>query len=476
MTDSYRVAVPYTWNYQAELNPLRTRLVLLRSGLRPTVIRTACELGYGQGQNLVLHAAASPVAWHGTDLNPVFAATARRLAAAAGAEVAIHDEAFASFCTRTDLPQFDFIGLHGVWSWVGEADRAVILHFVESRLRPGGVLYLGYNALPGWASFLPIRELLVEHAEAAGGPGAAIVDHIGGAMAFVADLLATGPTLARDTPQLAAMLDSLARLGRGAVAHELFTRDWQPMSFGTVARWLAPFGLVHAGAADLSDVVDRLDMTAAQRRLVDGLADPVLQQLVRDSIFNKRFRRDYWVKDPRPLSAAERDAAIRDELVVATGAVTALPLPLRMALTLQPEGPVADAVSAVLAGLSSRQPCRLGDLEDRLAGDRVPPGKLLDAVIFLAAHGLVETAQDLATAAAVRPRTDRLNRHLLEDEPIDGTGTVLASPVTGGGVALADGEHHILGAAAPVEAAAGNGPARAFLDERLPLLRALQVV
>lgn len=480
MTDSYRVAVPYVWDYQAELNPLRTRLVLLRAGFRPPSVGAACELGYGQGASLALHAAASSVAWYGTDFNPAHAAAARRLAAAAGADVVVGDEPFARFCARADLPDFDFIGLHGVWSWIGDADRDAILRFVHARLRPGGVLYLGYNALPGWASFLPVRELLVEHAEAAGWQGAGIVDHVGEAMAFVASLLATEPAVARDNPRLADMFAAVERQGVRAVAHELFNRDWQPMFFSTVARRLAPVGLAYAGAADFSDIVDRLDMSAVQRRLVDGLADPVLRQLARDSIFNKRFRRDYWVKDPQPLSAAERDAAIRDERVVATGSVTALPLPLRAALTLQPDGPDAGTVSAVLASLSARRPRRLGDIEDGLAGDRVPSLSLLDAVLFLAAHGLVETAQDEATISAVRPRAERLNRHLLGDDSSAAACIALASPVTGGGIALGDPERPFLQALcrgeALAEPPAGNGEARVFLHERVPLLRALQVI
>ncbi|MGE3743929.1 MAG: methyltransferase regulatory domain-containing protein [Geminicoccaceae bacterium] len=480
MTDSYRVTVPYSWDYQPELNPLRAHLVLLRAGFRPPAAGTACELGYGQGASLVLHAAASPVAWYGTDFNPAHAVAARRLATASGAQASIGDEPFASFCARGDLPDFDFIGLHGVWSWIADTERETILRFVHARLRPGGVLYLGYNALPGWADFVPLRQLLVEHAEASGGQGADIVDHVGEAMAFAARLLATGPAMARDNPGLAGMFAALERRSVNALAHELFNRDWQPMFFSAVARRLGPLGLAHAGAADLSDIVDRLDMSATQRRLIEGLADPMLRQLVRDSIFNKRFRRDYWVKDPQLLSAAERDAAIRDERVIATGAATVLPRPLSAALTLQPDGPDAGTVAAVLAGLSARRPRRLGDIEEGLAGRRVAPLALLDAVMFLAAHGLVESAQEAQTAAAMKHRTDRLNRHLLEDESLGEADIALASPVTGGGVALSASERQLLRALhygqAPARPSAANEQSRPFLDERLPLLRALQVI
>ncbi|MFO1159843.1 MAG: hypothetical protein U1E60_13465 [Reyranellaceae bacterium] len=43
-----------------------------------------------------------------------------------------------------------------------------------------------------------------------------------------------------------------------------------------------PGRLAYAAGADLSVIVDRLDKSAAQRRLVDRLDDLVLRQLVRD--------------------------------------------------------------------------------------------------------------------------------------------------------------------------------------------------
>lgn len=43
MMDSYRVTIPYTRDYQAELDPLRARLVLLRAGFRPPAVGTAWQ-------------------------------------------------------------------------------------------------------------------------------------------------------------------------------------------------------------------------------------------------------------------------------------------------------------------------------------------------------------------------------------------------------------------------------------------------
>ena len=78
---------------------------------------------------------------------------ARQLAVASGADIDLYEDSFEDFARRTDLPPFDHIGLHGVWSWISDRNRTVIVGFIQRKLKPGGVLYVGYNALPGRAAF-----------------------------------------------------------------------------------------------------------------------------------------------------------------------------------------------------------------------------------------------------------------------------------------------------------------------------------
>lgn len=61
-TEGYVTDIGYTFGYYPELNPLRSKLSLLRHGFKPAKIRTVCELGFGQGVSPVTHAAASDIA------------------------------------------------------------------------------------------------------------------------------------------------------------------------------------------------------------------------------------------------------------------------------------------------------------------------------------------------------------------------------------------------------------------------------
>ena len=111
----YQSDIDYLYGYYPELNPLRMRHAFAAAGLVSPQIRTACELGFGQGVCLNLHAAASTIEWYGTDFMPAQASFAQDLAAASGAPTKLYDEAFTEFATRSDLPQFDYVALHGVW-------------------------------------------------------------------------------------------------------------------------------------------------------------------------------------------------------------------------------------------------------------------------------------------------------------------------------------------------------------------------
>src|SRR5690348_5278214 len=144
-TAGYVADVEYTYGYYNELNPLRAPMALADLALACPRFDTACELGFGQGLSVNVHAAATTTRWYGTDFNPAHAAFARELAEAAGSGAELVDEAFAEFCARPDLPDFDYIGLHGTWSWVSDENRAVLVDFLRRKLKLGGVVFISYN-------------------------------------------------------------------------------------------------------------------------------------------------------------------------------------------------------------------------------------------------------------------------------------------------------------------------------------------
>lgn len=506
-TAGYVADVGYTYGYYTELNPLRLRLAFLNAGLQPPVVDKACELGFGQGLSVNLHAAGSGVQWHGTDFNPSQSGFAQELARIAGGGAQLSDEAFAEFCARSDLPDFDYIGLHGIWSWISDENRAVIVDFLRRKLKVGGVLYISYNTQPGWAAMVPMRDLLTEHAEVLGSDGAGIVNRIDSALAFAEQLLGTNPSYARANPQIAERIQKMKEQNRHYLAHEYFNRDWEPMAFARMADWLDSAKLQWACSAHTLDAIDAVNLTGDQQALLNGIPDLMFRQTVRDFCVNQQFRRDYWVKGARRLTTLEQAEAVRAQRVILVQPADDVSLKVAGSLG---EATLQEAVyRPLIDALSDHQPQTLGQLEQVLKEKGINLAQVLQAALVLGATGALLPAQEDASISKARKQTDRLNAHLMMQARSRSELGYLASPVTGGGISvprfqqlfllarlrgqkqpadwasfvwnlLAQQGQRLVKDGATLESPEANvaeltEQAVAFADKRLPIVKALQI-
>ena len=432
-TDGYVSEIDYTFGYYSELNPLRIAVPFLNVGLTPPYVATACELAFGQGISVNIHAAASSVRWYGTDFMPTHAAFAQSLAAAAGSGAQLFDEAFAEFCTRTDLPDFDFIALHGIYSWISEDNQRVIVDFIRRKLKVGGVLYISYNTQPGFALVLPLQHLLAQHAEIMGVPGQGILARLDAALEFVEKLLATNPVFAIANPNIVERLRLIKGQNRHYLAHEFFNRYWHAMQFSGMMEHLAPAKLTYACSANYLDHIDALNLTADQHKFLGELPDPMFRQSVRDFIVNQQFRRDYWVKGARRLSALEQTEALRRlKFIMLTTPRSALSFTVQGALGQRDLTPAV--YNRILDVLDNHQPRTIGEIEQALSGTDLGLPAIYEAVMLLTGKGDLAAVQDDKAQASARVHTDRFNLRMFDKARGDGELTVLASPVTGGGI------------------------------------------
>jgi len=434
-TAGYVADIGYTFGYYQELNPMRLKLAFLNAGLSCPELGTACELGFGQGVSTNIHAAATLTQWSGTDFNPSQAAFAQELAHVTGNGAKLFDQAFDEFAARSDLPDFDYIGLHGIWSWISNDNRAVIVDFIRKKLKVGGVLYISYNTQPGWAAMVPMRDLLTEHSEVMGASGQGIVPRIDAALAFVDKLLAANPAYARANPAIAERVNKIKEQNRNYVAHEYFNRDWLPMSFADMARWLEPAKLGFACSANYLDFVDAINHTEDQQALLNELPDAMFRQTVRDFMVNQQFRKDYWVKGARKLSLLEQAEGLRAQTVVLTTHRADVSLKVTSYLG---EATMSEAVyKPVLDALADHKPKTLAQLELATQSEGVNFPQLIQAVLMLIGAGHLASVQDEAAIHQAKKLTDKLNAHLMLKARASGDISFLASPVTGGGYAMA---------------------------------------
>lgn len=467
--DGYVTEVGYTYEYQSELNPLGVQLAFASAGLVCPHIGIACELGFGQGLSTNIHAAASVTQWIGTDFNPAQVGFAQEMACAAGAaDTRLYDQSFAEFANRTDLPDFDYIALHGIWSWISEENRTVIVDFIRKKLKVGGVLYVSYNTFPGWNALAPLRQLMVEHAQTVG--GADVIARMDAAIHFADEVLATNPLYVNTTPAAADRFTEIKKNSRNYLVHEYFNSSWQPMYFSSTAKYLEAAKLEFACSATLGDHVDVINLTAAQQALLNSIGNATLRQTVRDFVVEQQFRRDYWVKGARTLPVLDRAELLRTLRLVLVVPRAEVRLTVNGSL-----GEVALLESVyrpILDVLADQQPKTVAHIEQTVQHLGITFAQIVQAVVLLAAAKYLALAQDDAVAATARKKTDKLNAHLMQQARASGNVLYLASPLTGGGVAVTRFEQLFLlainqGKEQPVEWAQAAWGLLALQSERI---------
>ncbi|MCK2097393.1 class I SAM-dependent methyltransferase [Thauera aromatica] len=433
-TGGYVTEVDYTHGYFRELNPARVALTFSHAGLVHPEVGMACELGFGQGISINIHAAASKVAWYGTDFNPSQAGFAMRLAGASAAGTALCDEAFADYAQRKDLPDFDFIGLHGIWSWISDENRVVIVDFIRRKLKVGGVLYISYNTMPGWAPVVPVRDLLIEYADAMLAPAVGSINRMEAALGFAEKLMATNPAFVRANPKIPKFLESLKSKDRNYLVHEYFNRNWLPMSFSRMANWLSEAKLSYACSANYLDGVDSVNLLSDQQDFLNKIPDALFREGMRDYMVNQNFRRDYWVKGPRRLKPGEQVGALRRQKVILTTHRQDVPLKVKGA---QGEAALNELINnPILDLLSDHKPRTLDEIEQVVSGKGIAFNQVVQSVMTLIGADQLTVAQDESIVAIAKNHTDKLNDHFLRMALCGHHVDHLASPVTGEGVAL----------------------------------------
>jgi SAM-dependent methyltransferase len=429
--------VPYPRNFVAQLAPAAVRLAAALSGYAtPDRDRfDYCELGAGRGDTLVTLAAANPEArFLGVDLGRDHVAFAEGLATGAGlSNVRLTEADFEDTALASDAGDFDYVVAHGVLSWVSPAKRDALFRFASARLKPGGVLLVSYNALPGWAAIEPLRRAMLDHA--ARTPGSTL-ERARAAYDFVRRLEGAKAGYFASHPTAVRMLELMKEGGVEYVVHEYFHAHWHPMHVGDVAAEAGARDLAFAGQLPLYLNVPDLALPPAVKELARGVTDRVAFEALKDLAANELFRSDLFVrKSARPDPRATRRFFEETSFGALTSAEhfkRSVRLPV---YTLDFTGPVYGALIPRLCAA----PASAADLarSPELAG--LGSQRIAQCIQNLCLGGQVVPMRPPRAAprrdAALRVASAR-NRAVLA-EGIRGVGPlVLAAPATGTGVAV----------------------------------------
>lgn len=132
-------------------------------GLNPASLKgtRVLELGSSCGGNIIPQALYYPEAtFTGIDLSPVQVQHGNDLIQSMGlTNVTLLEKNIMDI--DDDFGTFDYILVHGIWSWVPDVVKDKILSICNRNLSDRGIAYISYNTYPGWKRLEQLRDIML---------------------------------------------------------------------------------------------------------------------------------------------------------------------------------------------------------------------------------------------------------------------------------------------------------------------------
>jgi SAM-dependent methyltransferase len=431
----YVTDVQYTAGFYRETTPQWLKFLTVFFNQRQSYKENFnfCELGCGQGMNLNLIAAVNPFdSFYGVDFNPSHIANARKVAEEAGlTNVKFFEDDFVEMASHPPerWPQFDYIVLHGIYTWVDRDVQKAIMKFIASRLKPEGIVYISYNALPGWAATGPTRKILYEFAKRT--PGRSD-EKFRAAIDFLDRLKKAGTLFFNAYPSEGARIDKLKTENMNYLSHEYLHDSWSLHYHMDVADDLSSAKCDYIGSATLADNIHST-LSEASRQILSSITDTGFRETVRDLMVNQYFRRDVFVKGRNLMLPQERLQAMQNlklclivpkeevkfEFNVGSAKVTAKEEIYR---------PIVEALAA--------SPLTIAELHGLPGLKQRPIGSVMEMCLLLIHSGQAHLMSDGGKGKGHDPAR-RFNQAVLKRAIMGGANNaILASPIIGSGVSL----------------------------------------
>ena len=366
--DDYRTDSVYEFNYTKEIGPRLIQLALNLQGIAMPSGNDGepfryLELGFGFGLSLAAHAAGYGGEYWGVDFMQEHVDFANKIGDAAGINKHFLRKSFAEtdeMAQAGELPQFDVIAFHGIWSWVNDENKQHLLNIVNKLLKTGGVVYNSYNAQPGWSYFMPIRELMRTNGERLG-EDRPIEDRVKETIAYTIALADADAAFFKANPAAKLRVKGLLKMPLHYLAQEYFNRTWTPCYFADIAEIMNNIGCTFASSCNLTQMTGAL-VPPNTRNIIASMPNRQFRETLRDFAVNQSFRTDLFVRGPVRLNSREQKEALDNTLLVRTASTEKIDYTLKTSygkLTLDQKvyGAVIEALDE-----GGHTPKRVGDI------------------------------------------------------------------------------------------------------------------
>jgi SAM-dependent methyltransferase len=386
-TQGYVTDVRYPDTFFRELSPVWLNYVAALAGAFPRDVNRPfkyLELGCGFATSTVVNAGALPCgAFYACDFNPAHIEAGRNHAAGLGIDNIRFFETPFEELLEIDLPDFDFVVLHGVYSWVNSEARESIRRIIEQKLKPGGLLYLSYNCQPGWTVEAPLRRLLMELAATASGntsERAALAAHT------LQELGNSHLRYFRANPEASAAVDAYVRSPSNYLAHEFMSQTWELFYSTDILTEMTEIGLEYLGSATLPDNHPMLIVDERAATALASLPTQRQRHLAMDFAVNRRFRRDVFVRGHPHLGDADIARHLAATVIGSAGNPRQIATRVKV-----PRGEVSfqDSFIREIRQVMARRSMTIGEVVPALSGHGRDTVEIMRNVIFLIAAGML---------------------------------------------------------------------------------------
>lgn len=291
----------YTSSSFPQTHPIKLATMARLFGMTP-IDPAKCsvlELGAADGANLLPLAQIYPNStFVGIDLSANQVAEGRKIIEGSGlTNVTLDKQDIMDF----DLGgrRFDYIIVHGVFSWVPTAVQERILSLCKEALTPDGVAYISYNALPGWRMRGMIRDMMLYHTKQF--PDEATRTSQARALVkFLSDHVPTednpyGQFLRSELAMLEGVTDSY-------IFHEYLEENNAPLYFRDFNAAAVRHGLQYLGEPELHSILPANFDSKSQETLYKISGNMIAMEQYMDFLRNRTFRMTLLVHSDKVLN------------------------------------------------------------------------------------------------------------------------------------------------------------------------------
>lgn len=299
---------------QTAINNLEARARLM--GLQPAPAANAkvLELGCSMGGNIITQALYYPDAeFVGIDLSGRQVAQGNAIIEKMGLknvrleekDILTVDESFG---------KFDYIIVHGIWSWVPDAVKDKIFSICRNNLTEHGIAYISYNVYPGWKRqeqlheimYFAGRDVLEEPLEARTRKG---LD----ALKALAEILENDKGLGGGG-KLPAM-QKILNHNFYYIAHEYMEAFNDPIYVNGFIEWANRHRLAYIGDTDLhASFVSWMAEHTRERILALAGGDYIAKEFYSDILSDRQFRRSLLCRE-EVGDTVRRDESVTVEVI-----------------------------------------------------------------------------------------------------------------------------------------------------------------